>query len=228
MQRGGIFMAINSISLNKVAANVTSPVVSSTDTETKSIQNQITNKQQSLKRLTSDTEMSAEEKAKEQQEIRKQIAELNRKLRMLRLEKQQETKELQKEEEQKAALREKQNTISSSDNSDEDISIEETKELQEKISISPQDVHEILEAGIHIQKERIQQSVDQSKTSSENILSAEIHSDRLYGTDTSAKEEKLSELIRKEPFEMKTKETQKQETQKKPMKIVIREDDILL
>jgi len=102
------------------------------------------------------------------------------------------------------------------------------KELQEKISISPQDVHEILEAGIHIQKERIQQSVDQSKTSSENILSAEIHSDRLYGTDTSAKEEKLSELIRKEPFEMKTKETQKQETQKKPMKIVIREDDILL
>jgi len=221
-------MAINPIHMNHTIPPATSFAPTATDAETKTIQNEITNKTQNLNRLVSDAKKSAEEKAKERQEIQKQIAELNRKLRMLRLEKQQETKELQKEEEQKAALREKQNTISSSDNSDEDISIEETKELQEKISISPQDVHEILEAGIHIQKERIQQSVDQSKTSSENILSAEIHSDRLYGTDTSAKEEKLSELIRKEPFEMKTKETQKQETQKKPMKIVIREDDILL
>lgn len=44
------------------------------DTEAKDIQNQITSKQQNLNRLSTDSEMSAEEKAKERQEIQKQIA----------------------------------------------------------------------------------------------------------------------------------------------------------
>lgn len=221
------------MSITPVHMNHTLPVSSSsaptaTDAETKSIQNEITTKTQSLNRLVSDAHKSSEEKAKERQEIQKQIAELNRKLRMLRLEKQEETKELQKEQEKKAALLEKQNTTSSSETSDEDISIKETKEPKEPISISPQNVRELLEAGTYLHKERIQSSVEQKENSVENILSAEIHSDRLYGTDTSAKEEKLSEMIRKKSFDLNTKDTPKQEEAKPPMKIVIREDDFLL
>ena len=90
-------MSINVTSLNRESCNVAPTAISLIDTETKTIMNQITSRQQSLNRLSSDSEMSAEEKAKERQEIQKQIAELNRKLRMLRMEKKEEAKEIEKE-----------------------------------------------------------------------------------------------------------------------------------
>ena len=76
-------MAINSVSLNNTTPGVTPSSISPTDSETKSIQNEITNQSQRLNRLSSDSEMSAEEKAKKRQEIQKEIAELNRKASLL-------------------------------------------------------------------------------------------------------------------------------------------------
>jgi len=225
-------MAINSISLNKVAANVTSPVVSSTDTETKSIQNQITNKQQSLKRLTSDTEMSAEEKAKEQQEIRKQIAELNRKLRMLQMEKEEEAKEAKKEQEQKNVSDENEAKEVSKEKSDKSISDENIKEQQKKTNIPPQNIQKMLEADNLLQKERIQQNVYQEKELAKDMLETEIKSDEFYGNDTTVKKQELSDLMKKELVDIKINEPhEKQEAQSifnenKSMKIIIREDSI--
>jgi len=158
-------MTVHSTSLNSATLNITSAPVSLTDTEAKSIQNQITGKQQSLNRLSSDSEMSAEEKAKERQEIQKQIAELDRKLRMLRMEKKEEAKESGKEQEQKAALKdERMEEVS------QDDSAERMKEQQEKPNMLPQNIQKMLEAGTLLQKERIQQTTDQKKELTEDIL----------------------------------------------------------
>ncbi len=215
-------MAIPSTSLNNATLNITSATVSLTDTETKSIQNQITGKQQSLNRLSSDSEMSAEEKAKERQEIQKQIAELNRKLRMLRMEKKEEVKESEKEQEQKAALKDEQIEEVSQNESAKSI-----KEQQEKPNSLSQNIQKMLEVGTLLQKERVQQTAEHKKELTKEILETEIKLDELYGTDTSAKKEQLSSLMKKEPFEYKIDE--KEEAQ--PIlgkgtnaKIIIRDD----
>ena len=222
-------MIINSTGLDKVSSNIASSVISSTDTETKNILNQITSKQQSLNRLSSESEMSAEEKAKERQEIQKQIAELNRKLRMIRMEKKEEAKEAEKEQEQKAAFIENQKKELSRKESDTDNSSETLKEQQEKMNVSPQNIQKILEAETILQKEHIQQNVIRDKEAIESVMGTEIKADRLYGTDTSVKEKQLSSLIRQKPFELKIEETEKpKRTSPKPKnasaKIVIRDD----
>lgn len=189
-------MAIPSTSLNSTTLNITSAPVSLTDTETKSIQNQITGKQQNLNRLSSDPEMSAEEKAKERQEIQKQIAELNRKLRMLRMEKKEETKESEKEQEQKTALKDER-----TEEVTEDESAKGIEKQQEKPNSLPQNIQKMLESGTLLQKERIQQTTDHKKELTEEILETEIKLDELYGTDTSAKREQLSSLMKKDFFD---------------------------
>ena len=221
-------MAINPMSLNKVSSNIQVSSVSLTDTETKNILNQITSQQQNLNRLSSDSKISAEERAKERQEIQKQIAELNRKLRMLRLEKKEEAKEAEKEQKQKAALEEKLgNEVFKKETEESDIT---EKEDSKEISISPQNVQKLLEAGTLLLKERIRQSVEQKREAVQNVMESEIASDKIYGTDTSKKEEKLSDFNRKKPFELKIEERQ-QEPKKvsfkdAPKKIVIRDDEI--
>lgn len=215
-------MAVHSTSLNSATLNITSASVSLTDTEAKSIQNQITGKQQSLNRLSSDSEMSAEEKAKERQEIQKQIAELNRKLRMLRMEKKEEAKESGKEQKQKADLKDERIEEASQNDVTKGI-----KEQQEKSNILPQNIQKMLEVGTLLQKERIQQTTDHKKELTEEILETEIKLDELYGTDTSAKKEQLSSLIKKASFEHKIDEQEETKPflgKNKNAKIIIRED----
>ena len=72
----------------------------------------------------------------------------------------------------------------SSENGLKDSEKEDALEQLEKTSIPPQNIKKLLEAGTLLQKERIQQSVSHKETSAENILEAEIKSDKLYGTDT--------------------------------------------
>ena len=223
-------MAMNSINTNKISQNVTFSENSVTDTETKNLMNQLTNKQQNLKRLSSDSEMSAEEKAKERQEIQKQIAELNRKLRMLRMKKKEKAKELKKEEEQKTVLKEENEKEVSKIEEDKSSSIEKLEEQQEKESVLPQSVQKILEAGTAIQKERIQQSVEQDAKAVQDVLESEIKMDKLYGTDTSSKKEKLYSLIEdgKKKIEIEEKpQKQSGKLQNNPVKIVFRDDEII-
>ena len=207
-------MAINSVSLNNTTPSVTPSSISPTDSETKSIQNEITSQSQRLNRLSSDSEMSAEEKAKKRQEIQKEIAELNRKLRMLRMEQKEEDKKAQEEQEAKTSVIKEQiaetskeeTENKSSENGLKDSEKEDALEQLEKTSIPPQNIKKLLEAGTLLQKERIQQSVSHKETSAENILEAEIKSDKLYGTDTSAKEEKLASMIKPKPAEIQIEE----------------------
>ncbi len=222
-------MAIGLSSLDKTASNMTSSVISQTETETKNILNQITSKQQNLKRLSSDSKMSAEEKAKERQEIQKQIAELNRKLRMLRMEKEEEVKEAEKEQEQKAVLSEERNKALKQEDANKVIMTEDTQKQKEKVNVSPQNIQKMLEGSSLVQKERIQQRVDNQKELAGNILETEIKLDELYGADTSAKKEELADMIKANPFELRIEEPQEQNVifgEKAPVKIIIREDGI--
>ena len=230
-------MAINSVSLNNTTPGVTPSSISPTDSETKSIQNEITSQSQRLNRLSSDSEMSAEEKAKKRQEIQKEIAELNRKLRMLRMQQKEDDKKAQEEQEAKTSVIKEQiaetskeeTENKSSENGLKDSEKEDALEQLEKTSIPPQNIKKLLEAGTLLQKERIQQSVSHKETSAENILEAEIKSDKLYGTDTSAKEEKLASMIKPKPGEIQIEEKKNENHQsdnKIPGKIVI-SDSIL-
>mgnify|MGYP006365513745 CR=1 FL=1 len=83
-------MAINSIPSNHDFSNITALKSSASDTSSKTLQNQLTNTEQRLNRLSSDSKISAAEKAKERQKLQKQIAELNRKLRLLQIKKEEE------------------------------------------------------------------------------------------------------------------------------------------
>lgn len=230
-------MAINSVSLNNTTPGVTPSSISPTDSETKSIQNEITSQSQRLNRLSSDSEMSAEEKAKKRQEIQKEIAELNRKLRMLRMQQKEDDKKAQEEQEAKTSVIKEQiaetskeeTENKSSENGLKDSEKEDALEQSEKTSIPPQNIKKLLEAGTLLQKERIQQSVSHKETSAENILEAEIKSDKLYGTDTSAKEEKLASMIKPKPDEIQIEEKKNNShptDNKIPGKIVI-SDSIL-
>lgn len=223
-------MSVNTINLNKVSHNTKAAMISPIDTETKDIMNQISNKQQNLNRLSSDSEMSSAEKAKERQEIQKQIAELNRKLQMLRMEKKEETKELEKEEEKKAVLEEENKEKVSKLEAEKSISVEKLEKQQVKGNISPQNIQKLLETGAAVQRDRIQQSVEQEEKAVQKILEAEMKMDKLYGTDTSIKKEKLYSLIeagkKKIEIEEKTK-MQSNSPKKSPVKIVFRDDEII-
>lgn len=223
-------MAMNSINMNKISQDMTLTANSYIDTEAKDIQNQITSKQQNLNRLSTDSEMSAEEKAKERQEIQKQIAQLNRKLRMLRMEKKEETKELEKKKEQKIAVEEEAEKKASTAEAEESSSVEEIEKQQGKANISPQNIQKILEAGAAVQRERIQLKVEQEEKTVQNILEAEMKVDKLYGTDTSGKKEKLYSLIEagKKKIEIEEKPQKQSEMQKEQtVKIVFRDDEII-
>ena len=223
-------MAVNSMSFHKVSSNMQVSTLSPADMETKNILNEITSRQKSLNRLASDSKISAEEKAKESREIQKQIAELNRKLRMLRLEKKEEVKEAQKEQEQKATLEEEMKKSFLEKESDESDRVKTEKEDIQKINVSPQNVQKLLEAGTVLQKERIQQSAVQKREGMVNVMESEIALDKLYGSDVSEKEEELSSFRRKKIFEPDMEERQKSDKvsfKDKPLKIIIRDDEIV-
>ena len=220
-------MGVNAVSMNKVSQNVTTATISPIDTETKNIMNQITNRQQRLNRLSSESEMSAEEKAKERQEIQKQIAELNRKLRMLHLEKKEEAEEI--EEEQKTASEEKDEEKISQIETEKKSPVTEAERQQKKNTVSPQNIQKILEAGTILQKERIQQKVERNEEAGQNILEAEIKADELYGTDSTTKREKLHILIesKKNGFEVEgQQERRSRGLEKGSVKIVFRDTEI--
>lgn len=222
-------MAINPISLGKAAPNAAQSTMSPIDTETKNIQNQITTKTQSLNRLSADSKLSEEEKAKERQELQKQIAELNRKLRMLRLEKEEEAKETQKKQEEKSTLPENQTKEPSYENSVKNATDDSLEEKMKAINVPPQELQKFFEAGTQLQKDRIQLTVQQQNEAATNLLESEIQSDKLYGSDTTIKEEKLSSLIKKKPIEISVTDEKNPTSfskEKPPFKVVIRENVI--
>lgn len=94
-------MTVNGIGQNVSLPRQTEKMDTSriNDAESTGIQNRITDAQQQLQRLSSDKELTAEEKKQKRQEVQKEIADLNRELRQRQMELRRKQIEKQEEEE---------------------------------------------------------------------------------------------------------------------------------
>ncbi len=220
-------MAIHKISFNISIPNTTSSTGSTAiDRESKNLQNQLTSKQQRLKQLSSDSEMSAEEKAKERQELQQQIAELNRKLRMEHMEQTEEEKKATKEQKEKA-LQKKEllEEVTSKPQKETESAEKESMKMPDSV-LSVQDMQRMFATDSLLQQDRVRASIDRKKEGRADVLEAEIALDSLYGSDTEAKREEVSGLRRQGAFQeeiQKIGEKQESDAAKTIPKIIIRE-----
>lgn len=213
-------MTINTVSTNSLSA------------ESKNLQTQLAGKQQSLNRLSSDAEMTASDKEKEQRKIKQEIAELNRKLRQEKLKEQEESKELKKEQEKKKIIKEellsklnpkaKDSTDSSADSSNKTAPDEEP--VTQDIPVVT--LKNVISADNSIRLSNVEDLVAHRMDNQQDILASEIALDELSGTDTTAKKERLSDMRRQEPFTIESlhkREDTSVPTMDMGAKIIIRE-----
>lgn len=216
-------MTINNVSTNSLSI---------ASAESKTLQTQIAGKQQSLNKLTSDAKMTVSEKEKERRKINQEIAELNRKLRQEQLKEQEDSRELKKEQEKKKIIKEellqelnpkKEDTPASSSELQEDTAQEDTSAATDIPVVT---LKNVLSADSAIKLSKVEEQISHDMEGRQDILAAEIQSDELYGMDTTAKKEELSNMRRKEPFQIESlhqKEDNSIPTMDLGSKIIIRE-----
>lgn len=191
-------MNMNSINSNPIRSNTAQ--VSTSTAENKTIRNEIALKEQRLNQLSSDSKLSQEEKEKKSQEIKNQIAELNRKLQLLEMQKKEESKKSEKEQEQKTALQEElQKDVAPAEQereSDSDLSDSQPKHVDMPVK----DIQEMLNADYVLQRELAAKSIAAQKANAIDILESEIQQDDLRNTDTTFKKEELLDMRKMENF----------------------------
>lgn len=225
-------MAINNVSMNNTSPSITARPAAAETTESKKLQNQLTNEQQRLNRLSSDGDMTASEKEKERREIQREIAELNRKLKQEHLEEKEEAKEAAKEQEKKKIIKEEmfEKTDSKAKTDSKDNSEETTSAKPKDSSVNTDlpvvNIKNVLTAASMVRQDTVQESAARQLENRKNVLEAEIQSDSLYGTDTTAKEEALSKLRKQEALQIEVLNQQPEQitpTMDFGSKIIIRE-----
>lgn len=198
---------INNVTMNNANPNITSMTVSKAEKESKNIQNKLTSEQQRLNKVSSDEDMTTQEKEKKRREIQKQIDELNRKLRMLRMEKKEEEEQAQEEQEKKIVLKEEmigESDTKTTDNIKEkaDKDSEQEDKIQEeqkgKVKQFVSKVKDMISADLTVKADSIENNAEVQKKHTKNIKKAEIKADELYGNDTAVKRQQLSDMRTKE------------------------------
>ncbi len=210
--KGGITMAIGKIEPIKSTTPTTS--VSSVTSASKSLQNQIQMKQQTLKKLSNDSSLSINEKEKERQELEKEIEALKRKLEQIHL-KQEETQKIQETEQKREVELENVSETQTEKEENNSTAVQKSEEhKKETIEISAEEAQKILDTNLFLKEEMVQQGAEYDQQNNVRVLTAEIKLDELHGEDTTSKEEQLKELQEKENFwlDAKNKDT-KQEPQ---------------
>ena len=192
-------MAINPVEkINSVTA--TAPV-QNTPTQNKSLESEIAVKQQRLKKVSSDEDMTASEKEQKRREIQKEIDELNRKLREEEAKKKEAAAEAAQKEAQEEAIKKEELQKKLNPEATEKTQPSDTSEEVEKhVDMPVKDIQQMLSADYLIQKEQIQKQVDMELQNTIQVLKSEINQDKLYGTDTTKKEAELKTLQEKENF----------------------------
>ena len=157
-----------------------------TDPYSRQIQNQIANLQKQLQELSSNTDMTLEEKMKKRQEIQQQISDLNMQLRQHQMEQR----------------REKQQERSSS--SSDDIfdpngqsNNSKMKEGQKVPGLSQAGMEAMISADSSIKQSKTQGSVATKMEGRAGVLEAEIQLDGARGGDTYSKKQELAETEKK-------------------------------
>lgn len=191
-------MAIGKI--EPIRSTTPSTAVSSVASASKNLQNQILMKQQNLKKLSTDSSLSIDEKEKQRQELQKEIEELKRKLEQMRL-KQEETKKAEEAKEQKDIEIKEASETQTEKQENHDSAVEASEEhKRETVELSANEVQKMLDTNFVLKEEMVQQGAAYDRENTVRVLSSEIKQDELYGTDTSAKEERLDVIQDKGHF----------------------------
>jgi len=241
-------MAIQPVTMDKVSHVTPTPAVTNVtgNSDTKNIQTQITSKQQHLKQISSDDTITATEKEEKRRELQKEIDELTRKLELKKQEQKEKSEEAAKKQEKMAALkaemfkeasstiepREATAPLASKEHetgkaTEARYEAEKTdtqKEEQKKADMSIKEIQQMLSADYLLQKDLVQEQVDQQTEHTINVMEAEINQDKLYGADTTKKEASLDSLRNKENFwsdAQQTQESQKQNSEQNHSQTVI-------
>ncbi len=172
--------------------------------KSRTLETQLANQQQRLNKISGDSQMSEQEKAKERQKIEQQIAELNRKLRMEELKEEEQEQKVEKEQDSKIVAEEDTRARDvRTENEQEKEEAQRTEERKAEVDrISPESVYRMLSVNSDIQMDRVMERTARKKDGAENVLEAEIGLDRIRGTENPVKKEQLSEMRREKPFEM--------------------------
>ena len=160
-----------------------------TDSYSRNIQNQITNAQKQLQELSSNEDMTLEEKMKKRQEIQQQISDLNMQLRQHRM------------EQRRAAMggQGKQQTKGSSmgDLLGGTGNAGNTKAGSKSAGLSQASMTAMISADSAIKQAKVQGSVATKMEGRSGVLQSEIKMDQAIGGNTQKKEEELAEVEQK-------------------------------
>ena len=148
-----------------------------TDSYSRNIQSQIANAQKQLQELSSNEEMTLEEKMKKRQEIQQQISDLNMQLR-------------QHQAEQR---KEKQQAKASS--MDDMIGGTKSKAGEKGIGMSLASMTAMISADTSIKQAKVQGSVATSMEGRAGVLESEIKNN--HGSDVTKKKEELADVTQK-------------------------------
>ena len=148
-----------------------------TDSYSRNIQSQIANAQKQLQELSSNEEMTLEEKMKKRQEIQQQISDLNMQLR-------------QHQAEQR---KEKQQAKASS--MDDMIGGTKSKAGEKGIGMSQASMTAMISADTSIKQAKVQGSVATSMEGRAGVLESEIKNN--HGADVTKKKEELADVTQK-------------------------------
>ncbi len=153
------------------------------DTYSKNIQSQIMNKQKELQDLSSQEDLSLEDKMKKRQAIQKEISDLNIELRQHQIEQ-------RKEEQQKNG--------SSMDDMLGDTQQKNVSESKgQSAGLSKASMQAMISAGSSIKKAKVQGNVATDVNGRIGVIEAEIKLDTMRGVETKKKEEELANIQEK-------------------------------
>ena len=150
------------------------------DSYSKNIQNQIANAQKQLQELSSNEEMTLEEKMKKRQEIQQQISDLNMQLRQHQIEQ-------RKEQQSKGA------------SMDDMLGGNRTaaKSGKQSAGLSQASMQAMISADSSMKQAKVQGSMATQMEGKAGVLESEIKMDKGRGASTEKKEEELADLQEK-------------------------------
>ena len=156
------------------------------DAYSRNIQNQIAEAQKRLQELSSNEDMSLEEKMKKRQEIQQKINDLNMQLKQHQIE---QRREAQSHSEKQQA---KSSSMSDTPNGNGT-----SKAESKNTGLSQACMTAMISADSSIKQAKIQGGVATEMKGKAGVLDSEIKLDKVRGNDTQAKEEELAEVEQK-------------------------------
>lgn len=172
-------MNISSNYTGKTEGNYAGMAGRKMDSFSQGIQNQIANAQKKLQDLSSNGDMSLEEKMKKRQEIQKQIHDLNNQLRQHQIE--------QRNEKQTVKAVSSENPAAGTRKSGK-------KDARRRTGISQAGMEALISADQAMSQASVQQGVATDLEGKARVLQSEIRQDAAQGGDTSTKQEALAKL----------------------------------